>query len=92
MAKEDFFSHTDPEGEAVDGRMAEAGIFYLKVGENLARIENADDPAKAAVDGWLDSPSHKENILRPEFTLTGMGVCGDGTTYYFTQVFTEPAE
>ncbi|MEZ4494609.1 MAG: CAP domain-containing protein [Dehalococcoidia bacterium] len=92
MATENFFSHTDPSGAAVDARMQAAGLSYLKVGENLARIENASDPAKVAVDGWLESPAHAENILRPDFTLSGMGVCGAGGALYFTQVFVEPAE
>jgi uncharacterized protein YkwD len=92
MANENFFSHTDPSGEAVDARMEAAGLDYLKVGENLARIENADDPAQVAVDGWLESPTHAENIFRPEFTRSGMGVCGSGGVLYFTQVFTEPKE
>jgi uncharacterized protein YkwD len=89
MAAEDFFSHTDPSGAAVDARMVAAGVAYLKVGENLARIENAEDPAGTAVDGWLESPTHAENIFRAEFKTAGMGVCGNGAIYYFTQVFVE---
>ena len=38
----------------------------------------------------MKSAGHRENILRPDFTDTGVGVCRDGTTYYFTQVFLRP--
>jgi len=39
------------------------------------------------VQGWMDSPGHRENILRPEYRETGIGVWRTGNTYYFTQLF-----
>ncbi len=39
------------------------------------------------MEGWMKSPGHRVNVLRPDFTDTGVGVCRDGTTYYFTEVF-----
>jgi uncharacterized protein YkwD len=30
-------------------------------------------PVKA-VEGWMDSPGHRENILRPQFAEVGVGV------------------
>ncbi len=39
----------------------------------------------------MQSPGHRKNILHPDFTQTGVGVCRDGSTYYFTQVFLRPA-
>lgn len=40
-----------------------------------------------AVDGWLDSARHRENIEGP-FESTGIGVAKDGQgTYYYTQIF-----
>lgn len=90
MAREGFFDHVDPQGNAIDARMEAAGIDYLQVGENLARNENADDPVDTAVEGWLASEGHLANIVRPEVTLTGVGVCQDGVSYYFTQLFLLP--
>ncbi len=90
MARQDFFSHTGPDGGTVADRVREAGKEYRLVGENLARNTNAQQPAEVAVQGWMESPQHRENILRPGFTETGVGVCREGARYYFTQVFMQP--
>jgi len=90
MAREDFFSHTGPAGGTVADRVREAGIAYRLVGENLARNTNAADPVAVAVQGWMDSPGHRENILREGFAETGVGACREGSRYYFTQIFLQP--
>lgn len=82
-----FFDHTNPDGEDPFDRMAGAGITYNSAGENIAK-NNFADPATQAVDGWMASTGHRENILRTSFTHTGMGIADDGSgMYYFTQVF-----
>ena len=83
-------SHTDPDGKTVSDRVRSVGKKVLAVGENLARSTGPGDPLGAAIDAWMQSPAHRENILRPDFTDTGVGVCRTGTTYYFTQVFLRP--
>jgi uncharacterized protein YkwD len=83
-------SHTDPDGKTVSDRVLAAGKKFLAVGENLASSTGPGDPLGAAIDAWMRSPAHRETILRPDFTDTGVGVCRDGTTYYFTQVFLRP--
>ena len=90
MADEEFFAHEDPQGQQVDDRLRASGILFALVGENLARNENVDDPATTAVEGWIDSPAHSENIFRPEFTHTGVGVCKLGRIVYLTQLFMIP--
>jgi uncharacterized protein YkwD len=83
-------SHTDPDGKTVSDRVLSVGKKFLAVGENLARSTGPGDPLGAAIDAWMQSPGHRENILRPDFTDTGVGVCREGTTYYFTQLFLRP--
>ncbi len=90
MAREDFFSHTGPAGQQVDDRVREAGVRYLLVGENLAKTVNAPNPVDIAVNGWLESPGHRANILREQFTETGVGICREGNTLLFTQIFLRP--
>ena len=90
MARQDFFSHTGPDGGTVADRVRQAGKEYRLVGENIARNTNAREPAEAAVQGWMDSAQHRENILRRGVTETGVGICRDGARYYFTQVFMQP--
>jgi uncharacterized protein YkwD len=61
----------------------------LSVGENVAVNEGFEDPVATAVQGWLDSEPHHENI-DGDFNLTGMGIVelesNPGETY-FTQLF-----
>jgi len=53
-------------------------------GENVA---SGYGSVSAAVNGWMNSPDHRANILRPQFTL--MGACSmdaaDGTRYWVQQ-------
>jgi uncharacterized protein YkwD len=90
MARRDFFSHTGPDGSTVADRVREVGVEYRLVGENLARNTNARQPVELAVQGWMDSEGHRENILRAAFTETGVGICREGDRYYFTQIFLQP--
>jgi uncharacterized protein YkwD len=61
-------------------------------GENVAWNEGYDDPATTAVEGWIDSPPHHENILS-SWNMTGIGCAGIGCDgepqgpLYFTQIF-----
>lgn len=87
MAKENFFSHVDPNGTTPGDRVRTERIFYFAVGENLFKGTNVAKPAPSAVAGWLKSPGHRENILRPIYAETGVGVWRQGNTYYITQLF-----
>ncbi|HYE89926.1 MAG TPA: CAP domain-containing protein [Terriglobales bacterium] len=89
MAREGFFDHTAPDGQTMGDRVRKAGLRYSVVGENIAKIESRD-PAARAVAGWLKSPGHRENIMEPRFTHTGVGACRAGRAVYFTQIFARP--
>ena len=62
-------------------------ISYRRAAENIAVNQGYSDPATQAVQGWLASTSHRQNI-EGQFNLTGVGVSQnrDGE-YYFTQIF-----
>jgi uncharacterized protein YkwD len=87
MARDNFFSHTGSDGSTLSQRVRAGGIFYWAVGENLFRSRNAPQPVPLAIKGWMNSPGHRENLLRPVFTETGIGVWREGNTYYITQLF-----
>lgn len=89
MARRGFFDHISPDGETMGDRLRKARTRYASVGENIARIESRD-PAERAVAGWLKSPGHRENMLGPRFTRTGVGACRAGRAIYFTQLFLRP--
>lgn len=56
-------------------------------GENVAYNYNYENPVKVAVEGWMESDGHRENILA-NFEETGIGVAitEDGK-FYITQLF-----
>jgi uncharacterized YkwD family protein len=84
MVDRNYFSHhSDAFGSSFD-LMKSHGINYMVAGENLA-IDNTADNAHSA---WMNSKVHKDNILNPSFTETGIGVYAKGNnSYAYTQVF-----
>lgn len=72
MISRRYFSHTDPEGNYIWGKIAEAGYTpYLQLGENLA-IEFYN--TESLVSAWMNSPTHRANILNEGFKDQGAGL------------------
>lgn len=71
MAAHSYYAHTGPDGKTMLDWMHEVGYTYLNAGENLV-IDRTT--ASQAVDAWMNSPDHRANILRPQFTQLGIGV------------------
>lgn len=86
MFERSYFSHYTPEGKSPFDRIQEFGIDYLAAGENLAYA-----PSLAiAHQGLMNSPGHRENILRAEFGTLGVGVIDAGFQgKMFCQEFTD---
>jgi len=80
-----YFSHYTLEGLSPFDRMAKAGITYQYAGENLALAPST----QLAMQGLMNSPGHRANILSPNFHKVGIGVI-DGGIYgeMYTQDFT----
>jgi len=85
MFSRGYFSHYTPTGLSPFDRMQQAGISYTSAGENLALAPNVE----LAMQGLMNSPGHKANILSPSFHKVGIGVI-DGGIYgeMFSQEFT----
>ena len=89
MARRGFFNHVDRDGLDLTGRASVLGITgWRALGENIAYNQGYDDPTAFAVERWMISDKHRENILNREFTHAGIGIAkaADGSVY-FTQVF-----
>lgn len=88
MAHYKFFNHRGLDGLMVNDRADTLNLEWRAIGENIAYNRGYDNPIEFTVKRWMDSPSHKENILDKRWKETGIGVvvCPDGT-YYLTQVF-----
>lgn len=85
-----FTDHVNPDGLTPADRVAlESRRMVGSTGENIASFTNAkrDNLARDIVAGWMTSPLHRENILRPEYTHIGVGVVPAGTELRATQVF-----
>ncbi|EKD65447.1 MAG: hypothetical protein ACD_50C00083G0006 [uncultured bacterium] len=86
MFRRGYFSHDTPEGLSPFDRMDNADISYNYAGENLALAPDV----RLAMQGLMNSPGHRENILSPNFGKLGVGVI-DGGIYgkMFCQEFTD---
>jgi uncharacterized protein YkwD len=85
MVARAFYSHTSPDGSQPWDRAAAAGSERRTIGENIACGQRS--PAEV-VRGWMNSPGHRANILKPDFTHIGIGLAGGGTAgTYWTQLF-----
>jgi uncharacterized protein YkwD len=84
MASTGKISHNGFEGRI---RTISKTIPYRSAGENVAYNMGFSNPAAQAVNGWLKSPGHLQNIVG-NFNLTGVGVAKSSRgAYFFTQIF-----
>jgi uncharacterized protein YkwD len=66
------FAH-DACGDAPDADTRAAG-YYGDWGENLYIGEGRLGAPRVALDGWLNSPGHRENLFEPEWRSEGIAV------------------
>lgn len=80
MKEQGYFSHNSPTYGSPFEMMKKLGITYRSAGENIAMGYRT---AEAVVNAWMNSPSHRENILSTRYTAMGIG----HTDGYWTQWF-----
>lgn len=95
MALQDFVNHTGTDGGTVAQRVSNTGYGWSLVAENIAAGYRT---AADVVQGWIDSPGHRENLLNASVTEIGVGYYflenDTGNTnynYYWTQVLADPS-
>ncbi len=87
MVADNFFCHTNLQGESPFERMQAGGIDYSGAGENIA---GGQASAIFAHESWMNSLGHREGILG-DFTYLGVGVAFGGSfRIYYTQKFYTP--
>jgi len=95
MLERGYFDHRTPEGLGLKDRF-ERGRFtnWRRIAENISSSQSCSsfNPIKAAVQGWMNSPGHRHNILDKQMQETGIGIAMDaqGKVFYITQVFVAP--
>lgn len=87
MAKKQKLAHI-LDGKTPFHRIKATGYRYRFAGENIGW---GDYPIPKIFQAWMDSPLHRANILKPEYTEIGLGRVVDKTgNAWYTQVFAKP--
>ena len=91
MARENFFSHFDRNGDSITERARAMRINgWERLGENLFMCQGCESFSQFAVRGWMKSSGHRKNILQRDFNETGIGIARSRNgTIFVTQVFME---
>jgi hypothetical protein len=71
MASKGYFAHNSPEGKTPWYWLERVGYSYMYAGENLAVnfVDSVD-----VTEAWMNSPSHRANIIHGVYTEVGTGV------------------
>lgn len=93
MIEKGYWSHFGPNGETPWQFIENSGYTFSFAGENLAKDFTSSE---SAVQAWMESKSHRENILNDKFTQTGIaiikGKIDDKETVIIVQMFARPLD
>ena len=70
MVENNYFAHNSPTYGTPFEMMQNAGVTYVHAGENIAGNSNID----AAIEAFLNSDTHKQNILSNAYNYIGIGI------------------
>lgn len=79
MEASNYFEHEDLKGQKSWHLFRENGYDYQYAGENLARNHGVFESMRL----FMQSPSHRENIMLPEYKEVGVGTCGKYMVQHF---------
>lgn len=75
-----YFSHVDRHGGRAQDRVEKIGVTRCGIGENLAWGQKSVPEVMA---GWMTSPTHRRNMLNPDYVSYGIGRVGNTWTLLF---------
>ena len=81
MAHRNYFDHRSPDGRTITERVKASSYKFSVAGENLA---GGDPTIASAVQGWIESPSHCENMMNPRFQEVGVACVGSAKSQWGT--------
>lgn len=90
LAATSHFDHTGPDGSRPGTRVGRVGYVYSMVAENLAA---GPTTAQDTVNGWLNSPGHCANLMRPGMSEMGIAYAVNPNSekgIYWVQLFGQP--
>ena len=93
MASKGYFAHYSPDGKTPWYWIDQVGYNYRAAGENLAVNF---DYSKDVVNAWMNSPTHRANIVKAKYTDIGIGIA-EGfyqgrPTVFVVQLFGTPKD
>ena len=74
MVSAGYFAHRGEDGRSPSDRARAAGVQGATIGENIALAPNVE----VAHRGLMESPSHRANILHPDYRRVGIGIVDAG--------------
>jgi len=74
-----YWAHQAPDGQMSWHLFNEAGYYYIFAGENLAR----NLPDEKIIGAFMESPTHRANVLGKQFDDLGIGKCGRFVVFHF---------
>ncbi|WP_294663671.1 CAP domain-containing protein [uncultured Ruminococcus sp.] len=82
-----LFSHQRPDGTSWSTVLKQNNVSYTSAAENIAAGQNTPE---AVVKEWMNSPSHRANIMNSEYNKIGVSCYVDQNApyrYYWEQLF-----
>lgn len=84
------FAHERLDGRSVSTAFEDEDILFIKVGENLGKGQKTPDEL---VKAWMESKTHKANILSEKFTVAELGFFKNSAgTVHAALMFLTPSE
>jgi uncharacterized protein YkwD len=90
MGQREYYSHVTPEGLEPTDRANNAGYsckknygsyYTIGISENLFQIKGLiggyENISDSVVEGWMNSPGHRKNILEKNYDREGIGIAID---------------
>lgn len=95
MAAKNYLGHASPTGDtSATLLMAQDAKFQGLLGENMSSVKfsrayaiDIDAYARDFVQGWLNSPKHRENMAFADYHRAGVGAAVSQDTIYVTVLF-----
>lgn len=84
LVSNNYFAHNSPVYGTPFDMLKSFGVTYKTAGENIA----GNSTLEGAVNAWMNSQGHRENILNNAYNLTGIGVVkSEKYGYVMVQMF-----
>ena len=81
------YSHYRPDGSECFTALDEYKVSWSTAAENIAQASAGFYTPQDIVNGWMNSPGHRANILNGDFTYIAIGYAKANGKEYFVQLF-----